>query len=231
MANHFTKASFVLAVTSAEADVLRKVADALDTVGDAALEPADRAARFAALGPVFAACFPPSEAEPFDGFLGLFSDPDYPTLGFTLEIDPPGDTDTVRVWIHGDQIDIEAAAALIQAVATSALPYGFEYALDCDRMRPGEFGGGYVVIRADDIEYGGSARGLEQALTRRTENAEQCLVIAMRDADEGLLFWNGDDGFGALETATVFSEAEAADIDLPIANDQPEWLALPSVRA
>lgn len=87
------------------------------------------------------------------------------------------------------------------------------------------------MIRADDIEYGGSARGLERALSRRAGEAENGLVIATRDAEEGLLFWNSDDGFGALETATVFSEAEAADIDLPIANDQPEWLALPPSRA
>lgn len=231
MANHFTKASFMLAVTPAEAEVLRKIADALETVGDAALAPGERAARFAALGPAFSTCFPPTEAEPFDSFLGIFSDPDYPSLGFTLQVDPPVDTDTVSVWIHGDQVDIEAAASLIQAVAKSALPFGFEYALDCDRMRPGEFGGGYVVIRADDIEFGGSARGLERALSRRPGEAENGLVISTRNAEEGLLFWNEQDGFGDLEQATVFSEAEAANIDLPIANDQPEWLALPQPLA
>lgn len=94
-------------------------------------------------------------------------------------------------------------------------------------MRPGEFGGGYVVIRDDDIEFGGSARGLEAALARRTDEAANGLVIAMRNPEEGLLFWNSADGFGALETATVYSEAEAANTDLPIADDQPEWLALP----
>ncbi|MDE8650595.1 hypothetical protein [Novosphingobium album (ex Liu et al. 2023)] len=231
MANHFTKASFMLAVTPAEAEVLRLIAEAVDILGEAGIEPAGRAARFAALGPAFAATFPPSADNPFDGFLGLFPDPDYPRLGFTLQVDAPGAGDTIRVWIHGDQVDIETAAALIQATAKSALPFGFEYALDCDRMRPGEFGGGFVVIREDDIEYGGSARGLEAALARRPDEAENGLVIAMRDPEEGLLFWNSADGFGALETATVYSETEASNLDLPIADDQPEWLALPAPLA
>lgn len=231
MANHFTKASFMLAVTPAEAEVLRLVPEAVDSLDEADLEPAERTARFAALGPAFAAAFPPSADDPFDGFLGLFSDPDYPCLGFTLQVDPPGATDTVEVWIHGEQVDIEVAAALIQAAAKSALPFGFEYALDCDRMRPGEFGGGFIVIREDDIEFSGSARGLERALSRRPGEAENGLVVATRDAEEGLLFWNTEAGFGGLERATVFSEAEAADFDLPIANDQPEWLALPSPLA
>lgn len=231
MANHFTKASFMLAVTPAEAEVLRLVPEAVDSLDGVDLEPAERNARFAALGPAFAAAFPPSAEDPFDGFLGLFSDPDYPRLGFTLQVDPPGATDTVKVWIHGDQVDIEAAAALIQATAKSALPFGFEYALDCDRMRPGEFGGGFVVIRADGIEFGGSARGLEAALARRSGEAANGLVIAMRNPEDGLLFWNSADGFGALETATVYSEAEAMSVDLPIANDQPEWLAMPAPLA
>lgn len=227
MANHFTKASFTLAVTAAEAEVLRRVDDAIDALDEASLEPEQRAARFAALGPAFAACFAPTGADPFSGFVGIFPDPDYPRLGFTLQVDSAVADDSVGVWIHGDQVDVEAAAGLIQAAAKSALPFGFEYALDCDRMRPGEFGGGFVVIRANDIEFGGSARGLEKALSRRPDEAENGLVIATRDVEEGLLFWNSDTGFGALETATVFSETEAANADLPIADDQPEWLALP----
>lgn len=231
MANHFVKASFTLRVTHREAGVLRQIEDALAIFEDGDLEPGERAIRFAALGDDFAAYFPPSESDPLDGFLSLFSDPDFPRFGCTLQVDPPGDGDSATVWIHGDQIDIEATAALIQAAATSALPFGFEYALDCDRMRPGEFGGGYVVIRDDDIEFGGSARGLEAALARHPGEAEHGLVLAMRDPEEGLLFWNSADGFGALESATVYSEAEASNTDLPIADDQPEWLALPAPLA
>lgn len=231
MANHFVKASFTLRITQGEVGVLRQIENALAIFEDVDLNPGERAARFAALGDDFAAYFPPSEADPFDGFLGLFSDPDFPCLGCTLQVDPPGDGDSVAVWIHGDQVDIEATAALIQAAAKSALPFGFEYALDCDRMRPGEFGGGYVVIRTDEIEFGGSARGLERALSRRGDMAGHGSVLTIRDAEEGLLFWNSDSGFGSLARATVYSEAEAANCDVPIAADQPEWLAMPAPLA
>lgn len=61
-------------------------------------------------------------------------------------------------------------------------------------------------------------------------------VIAARvgpdDDDTGhepLLFWNTDDGFGSLATATVFTEQEALVYDLPIADDQPEWVQLPEI--
>ena len=50
----------------------------------------------------------------------------------------------------------------------------------------------------------------------------------MYHEDEGLLFWNENDGFGSLEAARVYTEEQARDVDLPIADNQPEWLALPS---
>lgn len=53
------------------------------------------------------------------------------------------------------------------------------------------------------------------------------LVLATRDHQHGLSFWNNDFGFGPLFNAAVFSEAEVATFDVPIADDEPEWLALP----
>ncbi|WP_232474349.1 hypothetical protein [Sphingomonas sp. MA1305] len=53
----------------------------------------------------------------------------------------------------------------------------------------------------------------------------------MRDRDHGLSFWNGGTGFGRLRDAAVFSEAEAARVNLPIADDEPEWLAMPAPLA
>lgn len=53
-------------------------------------------------------------------------------------------------------------------------------------------------------------------------------VLATRDRQHGLSFWNNSYGFGPLFNATVFSEAEAATFDVPIADDEPEWLALPA---
>ena len=53
-------------------------------------------------------------------------------------------------------------------------------------------------------------------------------VLVTRDHVHGLSFWNNDYGFGPLFNATVFSEAEAAEFNVPIADDEPEWLAVPA---
>ena len=53
-------------------------------------------------------------------------------------------------------------------------------------------------------------------------------VLATRDATHGLSFWSIEFGFGPLFNATVFSEQDAAAFDVPIAHDEPEWMALPS---
>jgi hypothetical protein len=53
-------------------------------------------------------------------------------------------------------------------------------------------------------------------------------VIAISSRAHGLSFWRNTGGFGPLFAATVFSEIEAVDYDLPIADDEPEWLALPA---
>ncbi len=53
-------------------------------------------------------------------------------------------------------------------------------------------------------------------------------VLATRDLAHGLSFWNEAYGFGPLFNATVFTEAGAAVLDVPIADDEPEWLAMPA---
>lgn len=227
MANHYVKASFMLTVTDAEAAVLARIDEAIEIVSDPDIEDDERTAAFGTLGEAFAATFPPTEADIFGGFLAIFSDPAFPGLGLSLHIDPSDDSGKRQASLYGDQVDIEATAALIQAVAKSALPFGFEYCLDCDRLRPGQFGGGYVVIREAALEFGGSARSLQRALERGHREGVDGYVLTIRDPEEGMLFWNNDSGFGELATATVFSEAEANGYDIVIADDQPEWLDLP----
>lgn len=53
-------------------------------------------------------------------------------------------------------------------------------------------------------------------------------VLATRDRAHGLSFWSNEHGFGPLFNATVFSEGEAGTLDVPIADDEPEWLAMPA---
>jgi hypothetical protein len=55
------------------------------------------------------------------------------------------------------------------------------------------------------------------------------LLIAKLAAANGLDFWNKDSGFGRLADATVFTPAEAAEFDLPIVNDEPEWITMPLI--
>src|SRR3546814_5356512 len=96
------------------------------------------------------------------------------------------------------------------------------------RSRPGWVGGGFFVIREDGLEFAGSSRLLDRAIARGHHEGVDGYVLVTRDAEAGLLFWNSHSGFGSLAGATVFSEAEAANFDPPIADDQPEWLALPA---
>lgn len=53
-------------------------------------------------------------------------------------------------------------------------------------------------------------------------------VLATRDRAHGLSFWSNEHGFGPLFNATVFSEGEAGTLEVPIADDEPEWLAMPA---
>src|SRR3546814_6303466 len=142
--------------------------EAAEIVRDSDVEQDRRVAAYSARSDAFRSCFPPAEADAFGGFLAIFSDPDYPRLGFSLQVDPSDGSGNCKVWLYGDQGDVETAALLIQTVARSALPFGFEYALDCDRLRPGAFGGGSVVIREDGLEVGGSSQLHASAIARAT---------------------------------------------------------------
>ncbi|WP_210357309.1 hypothetical protein [Sphingomonas beigongshangi] len=125
----------------------------------------------------------------------------------------------IQVFFHGDQVSVDAVALLIFATCKSVLPCGFEYALDCDRLRPGEYGGGYAAITAAGVSFGNSARQLERALERDQKGRFDCFVLTTLHAGYGLSFWNNETCFGRLRDAAVFTEAEAATFDNPIAAD------------
>lgn len=230
MSNCYVHASFAITVTAAEAEALADVTRAVEALDDAAGDPAiDLAGRYEALSPSFRAAFPAEAEDPFGAFVAVFSDPDYPILGFTidaLEAQADGRTDLV---LSGDQFGVEEAANLLFAICKSALPFGFEYALTCDRLRPGEFGGGFVVVAPDGITYHGTRDGLDRALARQAGDDDQHFVLSARDPEHGLRFWNREAGFGALEDASPFGSAEvdAASFDIPYGTTSPVWLALP----
>lgn len=102
--------------------------------------------------------------DPFAGVLDLFEDPQYPYLDFDVAFSEADQLGRVLVTFSGEQFGIDVAARLIQHCARSALPFGFEWASDCDRLRIGEFGGGYVVISEHGISYGHTTQLLDRAI-------------------------------------------------------------------
>ncbi|MGN7931785.1 hypothetical protein [Sphingopyxis sp. 22461] len=168
MANHFLEASFQIRVSAAEAALLAECFEAADIISSDFVgidhEELDAAKIcYAVRSDAFRTAFPKQDKEenPFATFLELWSDPDFPSFNADLSI---GETDAgtaLMALVSGYQVDVEALACLIQTVCKSALPFAFEWAARCDRLRPGEFGGGYFVITETDIS-GGSTGWLMQ---------------------------------------------------------------------
>ena len=230
MANTYIQAAFAVTMSAADAALLGKAEEAIDVLdlhdGDSD-DPALTAA-FAALGDGFAAVFPPQDGDPFASFIALFDDPDFAYLNAEISFGEADDDGNVTAFISGAQINVDNIAQLLFHCAKSALPCGFQYAWTCDKLRIDEFGGGAVAITEAGVEYFSTSEILAKALARASGEGADGFVLATRDPEHGLSFWNTDDGFGRLATATVFSETEAGSFDNPVAEDEPEWLALPA---
>lgn len=231
MANSYTKAAFYLTVTSHEAEMLRlaeRAVDILDTNGSNE----DLAAEYDALPPAFHKVFPPTGASKFESFLALFDDWHFPFLDARIDLTEPDEKGSVSAYFSGEQFGVEQIARLIQVACPSALPCGFTWSTDCDRLRAGEFGGGSVIITASDIDYRSTQAVLERALHRAGAGPEEGvdgLVLAVREPNTGeVAFWNEDrDALGPLATATVYHPSRAATWEtIPFADF--DWMALPA---
>jgi hypothetical protein len=227
MANNYIHAAFAVTVTASEAQLIAAVETAITAIEDD-LQGDDRRAAYEALGSAFADAFPPISDDPFSGVMRIFPDKDFPCLDATITIEDCEDDTTSVVTFSGDQFGIEQIANLLFACAKSALPIGFEYAYTCDKLRNDEFGGGAVIITADGIEYHSTHNIVRGALSPESGDDKTRLLLATRDAEHGLLFWNNTNGFGDLASATLFTEKDAASFAVPIAFDEPEWLACPA---
>lgn len=219
MSNCYTHSCFVLTVTLAEADLLREaiaLAEFLEWEPDAEAI----AEHWRGLSEPFRTLFAPVNDDVLSGFLSIFPDADYPTLGTSFSLDEHDDG-TVRVFAEADQFEPEPVAELLRRAVTRSLPVAVTWSYDSDRHRPDAFGGGGFLIDAMGIHW------IETGKVRDGAYFAPRLVIAMRDDEEGLLFWNSADGFGSLEAADIYTEEQASKTDLPIANEQPEWLELP----
>jgi hypothetical protein len=220
MSNCYTHSCFVLTVTAAEAALLRE-AIAFAHFLDGNPESDDIAEHWSALSDSFRSIFPPSGEEVVSGFLAVFPDCDFPTFATDFAFEEQEDG-TSRVFATADQFEPDAVAALLHRIITRSLPVMVTWSYDSDRHLPDAFGGGGFMIDAAGVHW------TSTSVVHDTQFFAPKLVIAMRDDEEGLLFWNAETGFGSLETAEVYTEQEALKTDLPIADDQPEWLALPS---
>lgn len=172
MANNFLEASFQIWMTAEEAAMLEECFETADIIssGFAGIDHEELEAAkicYAARSNAFRAAFPERDGEedPFADFLDLWSDPDFPSFDADLTVGNTDD-DAARVaFVSGCQVDVEALATLIQTVCKSALPFGFEWAARCDRLRPGEFGGGYFVITDTKISGGSTGWLMLNALS------------------------------------------------------------------
>lgn len=220
MSNCYTNSCFAFIVTAAEAALLR---EAIELAADLEDEPDPPAIAelWQHQSDRFRTLFAAIGDNPISGFLTLFPDADYPTFGTTFSFDEQNDT-TVRVFGTADQFEPDAVAELFRRVIAQSLPVRVTWSFDSDRHHPDAFGGGGFLIDTAGVHWIGTS------LVHDRGWFSPKLVIAMRDKEEGLLFWNDNQGFGSLETAQVYTEEQALKTDLPIADDQPEWLALPS---
>lgn len=159
MANTFVQTAFNIAVTPDEAALLRECFDVSAEIdGGVPGTDLDAAkAYYDERSAAFRAAFPPreDESDPFAAFLELWDDPDFPQFDADLSIATTDDALGAVASISGHQVDVRAVACVIQKTCPSALPFGFEWACYCDRLRPGEHGGGYFVVTRTDI-IGGS---------------------------------------------------------------------------
>ncbi len=219
MSNCYTHTCFAFRVTPDEHALL---AEAIALAAFLEEEPLqdEIATRWAQADASFRALFPAIDDNPVSGFLAIFHDPDFPTFGTTFVF---GDHNPASISVFGqaDQFEPDAVAALFQRILMRSWPLIITWSYDSDRYQPDAFGGGGFRIDADGIHW------IETSHLNDNARFAPKLVLAMRDEEEGLLFWNKTDGFGSLETADVFTDEQARDLDVPIAHDQPEWIALP----
>ena len=220
MADYYTQTSFAINVSEDEAALINEIDPLLRALADGFETAAEAEAAYAATSAQFQAAFPKgADGDPFFELTSLFDDPTWPTIGCDLEARPDSERPGhFQLWVNGDDVRPFDLAALLQRVCPSALPFRFGWAYTCSRHRIDAFGGGYMEV---------GAHGIIRLIDPDEPVQMKRLVLAARDAGDGLTFCNKDPGFGALVSATVFSESEAQKAILPVGADSPEWLELP----
>ena len=169
MADTFISASFVIRCTNAEMALLEEAFLACANL-DAEFEPDDPS-------PEFLLCFPPTEkGDHWSGLLALFEDPLFPSLGAELSGRNSLEDPAHCAALISGTTDFPpcSVAQIIQRCCQATLslePLGFEWAVTCSRPRPGEFGGGFCAIFADQLEIQSTGKALSRALATGSTGA------------------------------------------------------------
>lgn len=175
------------------------------------------------------ACFTAEVVEVLQAVIGVIdmSDPDHPTFADS------GADCLDELLRHNARI----RALLATAIAAQSIVERYDAAMRIELERldhrtrmTGSSGHAEGMPVPVTIEGTFTERRDEILAAQSQDEDLRPLVIAKRDVEHGLDFWNNDAGFGRLADATVFTPAEAAEFDLPIADDEPEWLTLPIIR-
>lgn len=225
MSNCYTRVAFLLPTTVAEARLLfeiERVGASIDTCET----PEAEAALYRQQSKAFQTLFAPEIAgTPLDAFRALFEHRDFPTFGCSISLwgDVPDgldgpDAEAVTLFLSGDQAELGNIARVVQRVSPSSLPFRFSWASDADRASPGSFTGGVIEV---------TPCAIRDVLSLHDDVDPERLVVAAPDADQGLVFWNQDHGFGGLRTATIFTSGETALFEMPDRTPPAIWMTLP----
>ena len=218
MADNFLQTSFAFDLTASEG---AQLATAVAIIG--LIDDDDETAALTAWNEAsdeFKALFPSPEDEPLSGLLDLFSDPDFPQFGATIEIGNTTDG-KCRVHIYGDQFDPDATASLLAAIVSTSFPIICTWAATCSKLRLDEFTGGGFRLDRTGLHFISASHLYDNA------RFEPRYILAAQENDNERKFWTGQNTFGELCEARTFTAAERAKFQPP---QQPLtlWLQLPT---
>ncbi|MDR7156782.1 hypothetical protein J2W40_003627 [Sphingobium xenophagum] len=208
MADHCVQGSFAFTCTARESALIEEAwQHASDLLAD--LAPGEPSAEF------LAAFMPNDLANPFNGLLEIFDDPDFPDFGAEIEIAGAAER-TVAIYGTTD-FQPGPIAELIRRCCQESLkvaPIGFVWSYGCSRPRRDSFGGGWCAIFADHVEFASTQEELARRLVRYAvtppvEPPDPWIDYPeYPSADWQAEVANGDTRLGYLDWALALTEAD-----------------------
>ena len=214
MADHYVQGSFAFTCTARESALIEEAwQHASDLLAD--LAPGEPSAEF------LAAFMPTDLANPFNGLLEIFDDPDFPDFGAEIEI--AGAAQCIVAIYGTTDFQPGPIAELIRRCYQESLevaPVGFVWCYGCSRPRRDSFGGGWCAIFADHVEFASAQEELARRLAgSASTRGEEAFDPWIDDPEYPSADWqaevaNGDTRLGYRDW--VFARTEAAVSARPI---------------